>query len=111
LFPYLKDAFFSGSDLSPAECNELIKQAHEYGTKYVIVTRGKNGAILSDFKTIYTVAIDEKMVKNTLGAGDSFIAMILTNINQATNISKLLKESTAMDTDKCVNVGAFGHTL
>lgn len=109
--PYLEYAFFSGSDLSPAECNELIKQVHEYGTKYVIVTRGKYGAILSDFKTIYTETIDEKMVKDTLGAGDSFIAMILTNINQSTNLSNLLKESTAMATETCVNVGAFGHAF
>ena len=81
------------------------------GTKHVIVTRGKYGAILSDSKTIFTHTINETLVKDTLGAGDSFIAMILTNISKFTDLYDLLKESTTMATKTCVSVGAFGHSF
>lgn len=109
--PYLTYAFFSGSDLSQEECKELMEYVHQLGTQYVLITRAEKGAILSDSKTIYEQTIQPTEVKDTLGAGDSFVAMTLATISGSTNLQDVLQQSTNAATQICCSLGAIGHSL
>ncbi len=109
--PHLEFAFFSGSDLSVDECKDFAGYVHSLGTKFVIITRGEHGAVLSDSERQYEQSINKAEVKDTLGAGDSFVAMMLTNMLKTTDFSVLLKDSTTIATEVCGSLGAFGHAL
>lgn len=109
--PYLEYAFFSGSDMSKKDCHELIKKCHALGTKYVGITRGKDGAVFSDSFHIYEQSSVETEVVDTLGAGDTFIAMLLTSIHQSNNIRISLQLAAEAAAETCGYYGAFGYGM
>lgn len=109
--PNLRYAFFSGSDLTINESKDLINYVHQLGTQFVFVTRGDKGAISSNSKSIYEQPIEKVEVKDTLGAGDSFVSMILTNMNHTDDLQEITKQATTVATKICNNLGAFGHVL
>ncbi|MDF2679159.1 MAG: frlD [Brevibacillus sp.] len=109
--PYIHYGFFSGSDLKEDECLELMEQVHQLGTKVVGVTRGGKGAIFSEEGTIYRQSIVETEVVDTLGAGDSFIAMFLTQYHQNRDLAQALQHAAAAAAKTCGHYGAFGYGI
>jgi fructoselysine 6-kinase len=107
--PYIDFAFLSGSDLSMDSCENLIEFVHQLGTKYVVVTRGEHPAILSDFGKIYKQPVTSGKVVDTLGAGDSFISMLLVQFYKTQNLKDAMKKATEAATETCSNYGAFGY--
>jgi fructokinase len=68
-----------GSNFSSIEDNmDFISSS--YGTKYVCVTKGGDGAILLIDGVYYYNAGYKIIVKDTVGAGDSFLATLINNI-------------------------------
>lgn len=52
--------------------NEYVKKFHEYGVENVVLTLGKDGAIVSDGKRVKRLKSLARHVINTTGAGDGF---------------------------------------
>ncbi|OZU87199.1 hypothetical protein CIL03_18070 [Virgibacillus indicus] len=107
--PYIDFAFFSGSDLSLAACENLIEYVHKLKTKYVVVTRGEHAAILSDSYKIYKQPVTKGEVVDTLGAGDSFISMLLVQFYKTRDLKLAMKMATEAATKTCANNGTFGY--
>lgn len=111
LCPHLTFAFFSANDLNINESKSLINDAHKYGAKFVIVTRGGENVLFSDKNRIYIKEVEKVEVIDTLGAGDTFISFFLTLFNHNVNYDYLLTESTTAATEVCRRFGTFGHPL
>lgn len=109
--PSLEFAFFSGSDLFRSECLELINLAHESGAKNVIVTRGEKGALYSNSESVFEQKSVETEVVDTLGAGDSFISMFLTQYYQLDDVKQVMQKAAEAAAETCKYYGAFGHGI
>jgi len=68
-----------GSNFSSIEDN-MTFISNAYGTKYVCVTRGGDGAILLIEGNFHYNAGYKIIVKDTVGAGDSFLATLINNL-------------------------------
>ncbi|NLB90018.1 MAG: carbohydrate kinase, partial [Clostridiales bacterium] len=81
--PYIRFAFFSGSDLNKEQIEALIARVHQLGVEVVGITLGSDGALFSQKKNGETKrfhqGIKPAKVIDTMGAGDSFIAGFLTH--------------------------------
>ncbi|MBU8711030.1 MULTISPECIES: PfkB family carbohydrate kinase [Brevibacillus] len=107
--PYVDYGFFSGSDLTEDECHQLIQQVHRLGTKVVGVTRGAQGAIFSEAGKLYRQEIVPTEVVDTLGAGDSFIAMFLMKYHPDGDMQAALRQASVAAAQTCGHYGAFGY--
>lgn len=67
-----------------ANCNSVEDKmtfiSNSYNTKYVCVTKGGDGAILLIEGSFYYNAGYKIIVKDTVGAGDSFLATLINNL-------------------------------
>lgn len=77
--PHIKYAFFSCSHLSVAETRRVLKLAESFGCQIVVGTRGENPTIAWDGRQFYEQEIYTADVKDTMGAGDSYISAFLSN--------------------------------
>jgi fructoselysine 6-kinase len=109
--PYLEFAFFSGSDLNSNSCLELIELAHRLGANNVVVTRGADGAIFSGPKALYEQSSVEVEVVDTLGAGDSFISMFLTQYYKSSDIKHIMQKAAEAAAETCKYYGALGYGI
>lgn len=107
--PHVKYAIFSGGGLTEAECEALMVKVHSAGTPNVIVTRGSEGSLFSDSKKVYEHGIVETEVVDTLGAGDTFVAVFLKEYVQHGNAAEAMKKGAAAAAETCQRFGAFGH--
>jgi fructoselysine 6-kinase len=87
-------AFFAYEEGDNEFIREYMKRIYEKGPKLVVVTLGDKGSICYDGKEFLTYGIVLCEVKDTLGAGDSYIAGFLRGI--------LLKR----DLKECMHMGA-----
>lgn len=67
-----------------------------YNAKTICVTLGENGAILLYDNTYYKSNGYKVKVKDTVGAGDSFLATLLHNIVETNNIKSALETACAV---------------
>ena len=107
--PYITYAFFSASDLSEEECQELLKLAATKGAKICGVTRGAKGSMFYDGTNFYTQGIVKTEVIDTMGAGDSFIAGFLTNYGDTKNMKEALSFAATKAAATCKIHGGFGY--
>src|SRR4051812_2140076 len=76
-------ASFSGGDLTGPQALDLARHAVALGTTWALVTRGGNGAVLVGGEHTYQAQAAKTTLVDTLGAGDTFIATLLTGLLQA----------------------------
>lgn len=99
----------SGGDLTESEALALQRRILDAGAKWVLITRGKAGALLSDGSVVFSAAAVPTDVVDTLGAGDTFIARTLYGLLDGEEPDELLKAAARAAADTCRNYGAFGH--
>lgn len=109
--PYVTYSFFSGSDLSKSECIELMDLAHSFGAENVIITRGDKSVLFSDGESLYEQSSLQTTIVDTLGAGDSFIAMFLTQYHLTKDPEKSLSKAVEAAAKTCTTFGAFGNGI
>lgn len=107
--PYVKYAIFSGGDLTAEECEALLVKVHAAGTPNVIVTRGSKGSLFSDSKEVYEHGIVEAEVVDTLGAGDTFVAVFLKEYLLHLKADRAMEKGAAAAAETCGRFGAFGY--
>lgn len=68
-----------------------VKKLHTKGPKFIAVTLGKNGAVISDGKAFeYQPSLSVKVI-DTTGAGDAFSAGVLYGVINSLNLKASLK--------------------
>ncbi|QEY33818.1 fructoselysine 6-kinase [Caproiciproducens galactitolivorans] len=92
-------AFFASDDGDTDFIRNYMKKMHAKGPKIVTVTLGDKGSIAYDGEKFTTFGIVPCDVKDTMGAGDSYIAGFLRGILQG----KELKE--------CMHMGAANSSI
>lgn len=112
--PYIDFAFLSCGQLTEAETKEKLKQVYDKGCKYVLGTRGIDGAFLLYNNKIYYQEAKKVEPIDTLGAGDSFITVFLIEIISSSKVTEEVIErglSKAADfaSKTCLINGAFGY--
>lgn len=110
--PLLRDvtvATFSRANSTHEEVDAQIQWAHERGARYVIVTRGAGGAVISDGATIHRQAAVPAQVVDTLGAGDSFIARLTVRLWEDAALPAAAAEAAAYSAEVCSVPGGFGY--
>ncbi len=107
--PHLTYAFFSGADLTLADCRALLEQACGLGTKIAGVTRGKEGALFYDGSAFCSQGIKPANAVDTMGAGDSFIAGFLTRYEDTGKMGEALDYAAERAALSCGVRGGFGH--
>jgi fructoselysine 6-kinase len=117
--PNIDFALFSGSGCSIEEIKNLIQRTVDYGTPYVLVTRGSQGAIFFDGQTFYEGK--PKIVEpiDTMGCGDAFVTAFIiyllrngwskTNRPSPETIQNGLRVAAEFSAENCFVEGAFGY--
>lgn len=112
--PYLSHlhlASFSGGHMDVKEARMLVQRVLDAGAEYALVTLGAHGALLGSAEGISQQAADRVNVRDTLGAGDAFIAGVLVGIGTGRDIRSTLVAASAQAAQVCQVNGAFEHGI
>ncbi|MBT2232914.1 PfkB family carbohydrate kinase [Nonomuraea sp. NEAU-A123] len=109
VIPQVSYAFFSASQLSEAETGDLLRWACGEGARVAVATRGAAGALLFDGRELLAEPAVRVDVVDTLGAGDTFIAHVLTGLTSGLGKRAALRRASAHAAQVCTSLGAFGH--
>ncbi len=102
-------ASVSGGDLSSDDVLAIIAELMDAGAKWVLVTRGRHGAVLANASSHWSVAADPIQAVDTLGAGDTFIARTLYGLLTGEPPDQILRAAAEAAADTCRYYGAIGH--
>ena len=111
MLPHLYLATFSASDLSAEEASQLAADAVSAGAEYALATRGGEGAYLASPAGVLFQEADKVVVRDTLGAGDAFIASVLVGLLSRRSLEETLASASAHAAQVCMDYGAFGHGI
>lgn len=84
-----------------AGCNELI----ERGAKRVLLSLGKQGAVITDGKQAYYCKSMNVAVNSTVGAGDGMVAAAALQLEQGAPLSEILRAGVAAGTATVMTIG------
>ncbi|TLM81289.1 ribokinase [Pseudarthrobacter sp. NamE2] len=107
--PHCYLASFSGGDLTGAAALDLGRQAVVLGATWALVTRGADGAVLVGEENTYQVTAAKTALVDTLGAGDTFIANVLTGLLAAGHPQEVMAMASEASALTCSRLGAFGR--
>ncbi len=109
ILPYVDIALFSLAEVSPAEMDALMQQAHALGPALILMTRGKDGSWVFDGRQVYHQGIVPVEAVDTLGAGDAFAARFLVEYVDGTPIPLAMERAAHSAAECCTYYGAFGY--
>jgi len=104
-------ASISGGGLPRAEAEELLRSVSAAGARWTLLTRGAEGALLTDGTTVHECPAAPATVVDTLGAGDTFTARVLVGLLRGERPSDSLADAARAAAATCGTVGAFGHGM
>lgn len=106
--PHCYLASFSGGDLTAGEGLDLARHAIALGATWALLTRGAEGAVLVSREHTYKAPAANTTLVDTLGAGDTYIATVLTELLKANNPPEALTKASEASALTCSRLGAFG---
>lgn len=109
LLQWITVATFSRSESSTEEVEAQIAWAHANGARWVIVTRGALGSVVSDGTRIHHQKAAPAHVVDTLGAGDSFIARFVVRMWEGVGLTEAAAEAALYSAQICGVPGGFGY--
>lgn len=90
---------------------DVIRALHEMGPKIIVITRDKDGAVLShNGEVVIAEGIDEKPVDPT-GAGDTLAAALCVGLEEGMSFEKLIEFCNCSGTAVIKHKGAIGLAL
>lgn len=107
--PYCFLASASGSDLKTEEVEAISTELLASGSKWVLVTMGRKGAILANGERRFQIAATPVEPVDTLGAGDTFIARTLYGLLARESPEQILSAAADAAARTCGHYGAVGH--
>lgn len=79
------------------ECKNIID---EHGIKYILLSLGGEGALITDGKKAYSAYMNHDNIINTTGAGDSMVAASLKCLKDGMDIKDIIKHAITAATHK-----------
>lgn len=108
--PFVHIAVFSGGDSEEDMLRELARGAAAAGPDQVLVTMGSRGSLLYKDGRFFRQEIHRiKTVKDTMGAGDSFIARYLCGYFAGEDTRDSLHAAAVFAANNCLLDGTFGY--
>lgn len=107
--PGLWLAAFSGSHLSPDEVDETASAALDAGSRYVLITRGPQGAQLWSAAQDWYQPAKDVLVLDTLAAGDAYLASLIVSLAANDDPAHAMAKASALSAEVITIRGAFGH--
>jgi len=107
--PHLNLAFLSGPGQEVAALRDQAHAMLSFGAGAVCITRGDKGAYWTDGAQEYLQPIIPTEVRDTMGAGDAFIAGYLAATIQDAVPAQALSHGAATAARACTWPGAWGH--
>lgn len=99
--------FFSRSGLPEGQLEKEAKKVFAFGFHLVILTRGKEGSLAYDGKTIIKEPAHPVEVVDPLGAGDAFIGAFLSRYVQKMSVPDCLRYASIYAAEICTRFGGF----
>lgn len=109
LLRHVTVAAFSGASLDDAEAMDAVGWAHDRGASWVVLTRGRSPALVSDGRQMVRAAPREVTAVDTLGAGDAFIARALVGVVAGEPLGALATHAAHSGAEACLEQGGFGY--
>ena len=110
--PFVDIAILSSNAEKLEENKELMEWAHTLGPRIVLMTGGKEGALLYDGQAFFKqTPIKTTKLVDTLGAGDAFAARFILDYLSGIEIHAALANAAKTAAEKCAYFGAFGHGI
>lgn len=107
--PNVDYAFFSGSDMGDDQVVEFAKRYLTLGPEVVVITRGAKPAFLLTSQQSYYQNPQKVEIRDTMGAGDSFIAGFLVSYLSKNNLQTAAEAASKNAAATCQISGGFGH--
>jgi fructoselysine 6-kinase len=99
----------SGDGLADGDIEDIASELLEYGSKWVLITRGRAGAILHSQSATYCTPAQLIDPIDTLGAGDAFIARTLFGLLEGETPGAVLAHAAKAAAATCAYYGAVGY--
>jgi len=80
---------------TPGEIAAAAKAIQQQGPENVIISLGKDGALLVDDESAWLAASPEIVERNPIGAGDSMVAGVVWGLNEGTGLKEALRRGIA----------------
>ncbi|KQY19128.1 PfkB family carbohydrate kinase [Rhizobium sp. Root482] len=100
---------FSAGGLTREEAVALAQRARTAGTRWSLVTRGIEGALLVGDTGVFEAPAQPIDAIDTLGAGDTYIANVLVGLLDRRKPETILMGAAEAAAKTCLIRGAFGH--
>lgn len=107
--PALYLAAFSAGERSDSEAKQFAQDAVAAGARHAVVTRGERGAYFASSAGVRHQDADRVVVRDTLGAGDAYIATLLVGLLAGRSEEKVLASAASHAAQVCLSHGAFGY--
>ncbi len=107
--PLVSTAFLSGSGADLMALRDMAERLHAFGVETVCITRGAEGAFWSSGGTEILQPSLPATIRDTMGAGDAFIAGYLAASLQGAAPERALHHAASTAALACGWSGAWGH--
>lgn len=108
LVPFVDHGFFSVANRDESDIDRLADELIAAGLTTVTMTRADRGALHYNMAGKWRAEAEDIVATDTLGAGDAFIAGILTGLLISAPVDEMLREATKMASAVCARVGSLG---
>jgi fructoselysine 6-kinase len=102
-------AAFSRSGLDTDACLALIARTHAAGPRYVVVTRGAEGALVGVDGDVVEQPAEQVAAVDTLGAGDAFLARFACGVFAGESAAAAAASASIEAARVCTHHGGFGY--
>lgn len=104
--PYVDYAFFSGEQ-DDSYTRDTLESMCKWGVRVAVCTLGEHGSLAYDGKQFYEFGIIPTEVKDTMGAGDSYIAGFLIGVLKGLPVLECMKMGAECSSITLQNFGAW----
>lgn len=88
---YELQLLFENTEINESNIDEYLKKANEMGIENILVSLGKNGAVLSNAQGIFKLDQPRTVLVNKVGAGDAMLASFIGKLSQGSSSEEALQ--------------------
>ena len=88
---YELQLLFENTEINESNIDEYLKKANEMGIENILVSLGKDGAVLSNAQGIYKLEQPRTVLVNKVGAGDAMLASFIGKLSQGYSFEEALQ--------------------
>ena len=88
---YELQLLFGNPEINESNIDEYLKKANEMGIENILVSLGKDGAVLSNAQGIFKLDQPHTILVNKVGAGDAMLASFIGKLSQGSSSEEALQ--------------------